>query len=107
MENFTLHIFGYGETQINSKEFSVKVASSSLETLTPLVNAIWDKKPEDSLAEEKYHAINIFNYDDIRWMSKDGFSLKNEEDLKTFIDDLIAELKAAKDALDEPSVAVE
>jgi len=99
MENFTLHIFGYGETQINSNEFSVKVASSSLETVTPLVNAIWGKKPKDSKAEQKYHAINIFNHDDIRWMSKDGFDLKDEEDLKTFIDDLIAELRTAYDSL--------
>jgi hypothetical protein len=99
MENFTLHIFGYGETQINSNEFSVKVESSSLKTLTPLVTAIWAKKPKDSKAEEKYHAINIFNHADIRWMSKDGFDLKDDKDLVKLIDDLIAELKKAYDSL--------
>jgi len=99
MENFTIHIFGYGETQINSNEFSVKVKTTTLQTVTPLVNAVWNKRPEDSLAEEKYHAINIFNHNDIRWMSKDGFQLKDQQDLVTFIDDLIVELKAKFDAL--------
>jgi hypothetical protein len=76
MENFTIHIFGYGETQINSNEFSIKVKTTDLTKVQPLVDAIWGKKPEGSLAEEKYHAINIFNHNDLRWMSKDGFELK-------------------------------
>lgn len=55
MENFTIHIFGYGETQINSKEFSVKVASTELKKVKPLVDAIWNKKPSDFETEETYH----------------------------------------------------
>lgn len=101
MENFTIHIFGYGETQINSKEFSVKVKTTTLQTVTPLVNAVWNKRPEGSTAEENYHVVNFFNYKDIRWVSKDGFQLKDEQDLVTFIDDLIAELKKAYDLLQE------
>ncbi len=101
MENFTIHIFGYGETQINSKEFSVKVKTTTLQTVTPLVNAVWNKRPEGSTAEENYHVVNFFNYKDIRWVSKDGFQLKDEQDLVTFIDDLIAELKKAYDLLQD------
>jgi hypothetical protein len=105
MENFTIHIFGYGETQINSKEFSVKVVTTTLQTVTPLVDAIWSKKPEGSIAEENYHVVNLFGYNDIRWVSKDGFKLKDQQDLVTFIDDLIAELRTAYDSLPKKEVA--
>lgn len=101
MENFTIHIFGYGETQINSKEFSVKVVTTTLQAVTPLVDAIWNKRPEDSKAEENYHVVNLFGHNDIRWVSKDGFKLKDQQDLVTFIDDLIAELKTAYDSIKE------
>ena len=97
MKNFTIHIFGYGETQINSDEFSIKVKTSDLTKVQPLVTAIWAKKPADSDAEQKYHAINLFNHADIRYMSKKGFSVKGDDaaDLKTKIDDLIDELRTA------------
>jgi hypothetical protein len=101
MENFTIHIFGYGETQINSKEFSVKVVTTTLQTVTPLINAVWNKRPKDSTAEENYHVVNLFGHNDIRWVSKDGFKLKDQQDLVTFIDDLIAELRTAYDSLQE------
>jgi hypothetical protein len=99
MENFTIHVFGYGETQINSKEFSVKVASTELKKVKALIDAIWAKKPADSNAEESYHVINLFGHNDIRWVSKDGFELSEQEDLLPLIDDLIAELKTAYDSL--------
>ena len=99
MENFTIHIFGYGETQINSKDFSVKVATSTLTTVEPLTSAIWAKKPADTNAEENYHVVHLFGYDDVRWLSKDGFSLKSEKGFKTKINALIAELKTAFDNL--------
>lgn len=93
MENFTIHIFGYGETQINSNEFSKKITTTELIKVQPLVDAIWNKKPLDLETEEKYHVIHIFNHNDIRFVSKDGFQLKAEEDLKPLIDDLILEMK--------------
>jgi len=93
MKNFTIHIFGYGETQINSNEFSKKITTTELTKAQPLVDAIWNKKPLDLETEEKYHVINIFNYNDIRFVSKDGFQLENEADLKLLIDDLILEMK--------------
>lgn len=105
MENFTIHIFGYGETQINSSEFSVKVKTTELKKVKPLVDAIWSKKPADSNAEESYHVIHCFGYNDVRYGSKDGFSLKEDEALKLLIDALIAELKKAFDLLPKEKVA--
>jgi len=100
MENFTIHIFGYGETQINSKELSIKVATDTLTTVTPLVEAIFAKKPADNPAViSPFHAINIFGYKDVRWIEKNSFSVKNDEQLKPLIDALIAELQIAKDAI--------
>lgn len=100
MENFTIHIFGYGETQINSTEFLVKVSTKKLTKVKPLVNAIWDKKPEDSNADEKYHVVNLFGHKDIRWVSNDGFQLSEQEDLNPLIDELIMELQEYKTNLD-------
>jgi hypothetical protein len=93
MENFTIHIFGYGETQINSKELSLKVKTTDLTKVQPLVDAIWSKKPEDSNAEQKFHAINLFGFNDVRYMSKDGFDVKDDADLKPLIEELITELE--------------
>lgn len=100
MENFTIHIFGYGETQINSTEFSVKVSTKKLTKVKPLVDAIWNKKPEDSNADEKYHVVNLFEHKDIRWVSNDGFQLSEQEDLNPLIDELITELQEYKTNLD-------
>jgi hypothetical protein len=96
MENFTIHIFGYGETQINSQDLSVKVLTSTLTTVTPLIEAIFAEKPaENTSTIDDYHAINIFGYNDVRWISKDaeGFSVKNDAELVPLIDALIVELE--------------
>ena len=99
MKNFTLHIFGYGETQINGDEFSIKVKTNTLTKVQAIIDAVWALKPVDSKAEQAFHAINIFDYNDIRYMTKDGFVVKTTDALKLLIDDLIAELKVAFDAL--------
>lgn len=96
MENFTIHIFGYGETQINSKDLSVKVKTTELTKAQPLVDAIWAKKPEDSDAEQTFHVIHCFGFDDVRYGSKKGFSLKKDASLKPLIEELIAELETFK-----------
>jgi hypothetical protein len=107
MENFTIHIFGYGETQINSKDLSIKVSSDTLTTVTPLVSSIFAKKPaENTTVITDLHAINIFGYNDVRWMSKDGFNVKDDADLKPLIDSLIAELQTASDNQPVPTPEV-
>ena len=98
MENFTIHIFGYGETQINSKDLSVKVATDTLTTVTPLVDGIFAEKPADNpTLITDFHAINLFGYNDARWTAKDSFNVKDDANLKPLIDALIAELQTAKD----------
>lgn len=102
MENFTIHIFGYGETQINSKDLSVKVSTDSLTKVTPLLQSIFAKKPKENTSLiADYHAINIFNHKDVRWMSRGknakGFNIKDDTELIPLINDLIAELQVVKD----------
>jgi len=98
MENFTIHIFGYGETQINSKDLSVKVKTTTLTNVQPIIDKIFSKKPaENPTIITDFHAINLFGYDDVRWQCKNSFEDKKDEDLKTLIDALISELQTAKD----------
>lgn len=93
MENFTIHIFGYGETQINSEALSVKVATDTLTTVNPLIEAIFAQKPADNpTLITEFHAINIFGYNDVRWQSEQGFSVIDDAELIPLIDALIAEL---------------
>ena len=98
MENFTIHVFGYGETQINSEDLSIKVATDTLTTVTPLLDGVFAKKPADNTTlVTEFHAVNLFGHSDIRWMSKDAFNVKDEATLKPLIDALISELQTAKD----------
>jgi uncharacterized iron-regulated protein len=107
MENFTIHIFGYGETQINSENLSVKVATDTLTTVTPLIEAIFAKKPADNpTVITDFHAINLFGYNDVRWTAKDSFNVKDDASLKPLIDALIAELQKAKDSEVAPAPKV-
>lgn len=104
MENFTIHIFGYGETQINSKDLSIKVKTDTLVSVKPLVDAIFLKKPKTNASTiDTCHLVNIFGYNDIRWACNvrgvEGFDLKDDESFKVLIDNLIIELQSVKDAL--------
>ena len=99
MEHFTIHIFGYGETQINGDEFSVKVSTDSLTTVKPLVDAVWADKPADVNSQQDFHVINIFNYNEIRYIANEDFTLEVNPALKVLIDNLIVELKDALNAL--------
>jgi hypothetical protein len=95
MENFTIHIFGYGETQINSKHLSVKVATDTLTTVTPLLAGVYAKKPADNpTLVTEFHAVNLFGYKDVRWTSKDSFNVKDDANLVPLIDALIVELES-------------
>lgn len=102
MINFTIHIFRYGETQINSKELSVKTSTNTLVCVTPLIQAVFTKKPEDNTSIiNNYHAINIFSHKEVRWTPKGknikGFSVEVDEELTLLIDALISELQVVKD----------
>jgi len=104
MENFTIHIFGYGETQINSKDLSVKVKTDTLTSVQPVINQIFSKKPaENTTLVTDFHVINLFGYDDVRWQCKESFTDKDDADLKPLVDTLIAELQTAKDNMPTPA----
>ena len=108
MENFTIHIFGYGETQINSKDLSVKVKTDTLTTVQAVINQVFSKKPSDNpTLVTDFHAINLFGFNDVRWQCKDSFNDKDDVVLKPLVEALIAELKSAKDAMpvDAPKLA--
>lgn len=95
MENFVIHIFGYGETQLITNEKNLKHETKNLTKVQPLVDAIWNLKPEDYSGEKKYHVINFFGKNDIRWVDENSFQLKNES-LSTMIDELITEIQEYK-----------
>jgi hypothetical protein len=99
MENFTIHIFNYGETQINSKDLSIKVKTNLVSgTTETLINDIWNLRPDQTITEKKFHVIHIFNYNDIRWLGGDySFTLKNQTQLTTQIDSLITQIDTFKE----------
>lgn len=68
----TLHIFGYGETQLIGDGFNKKVKSSDLTTLQNVVDNVWSTKPVGSDASQSYHAINIFNDMFADWQPNSG-----------------------------------
>ena len=92
----TLHIFGYGETQLIGDDFNKKVKSSDLTKLQAVVDNVWSTKPADSDASQSYHAINIFNDLFADWQPNSGTGFRTPyADLdKTEIDALVDEINA-------------
>jgi len=94
----TLHIFGYGETQLIGADFNKKVPSSVLTTLQAVVDNVYSFKPVDNPATEEYHAINIFNDMFADWQTKDsstkGWRTEYSQLDATLIDALVAEIVA-------------
>lgn len=75
----TIHIFGYGETQIIGSELNLKVSSSTLTTLTPFVDHIKSLRPSDVL-ESDYHVIHVFNEAKVMYLSQS----ESQEEKRTF-----------------------
>ena len=57
----TLHIFGYGETQVITDKENKKVATDSIVGVQALVDDLYSKKPADNPATTDYRVISIFN----------------------------------------------
>lgn len=57
----TLHIFGYGETQVITDKENKKVATDSIVGVQDLVDDLYSKKPADNPATSDYRVISIFN----------------------------------------------
>jgi hypothetical protein len=96
MENFVIHIFGYGETQLITNQNSLKYESKNLTKVQPLVDAVWDLKPVDFVGEKEYHVINFFDKKDVRWVSENYFNVKDNESLIPLIEELIIEIQEYK-----------
>lgn len=57
----TLHIFGYGETQVITETENKKVATDSIVGVQALIDDLYSKKPADNPATSDYRVISIFN----------------------------------------------
>ena len=57
----TLHIFGYGETQVITDKENKKVATDSIVGVQALVDDIYSKKPAGNAATINYSTISILN----------------------------------------------
>ena len=94
----TLHIFGYGETQLIGTDSNKKVPSTALTTLAAVVNNVYSFKPEDNTANEEYHAINIFHDMFADWQTKSpeakGWRTEYEKLDAEAIAALVAEIEA-------------
>jgi hypothetical protein len=66
----TIHIFGYGETQIIGDANNGKVPSSSLTTLVPFVDHVKTFLPESGVTLTDYHVIHIFDGMDVRYLGQ-------------------------------------
>ena len=99
MENATIHIFGFGNTQLVSLDNTFMVKNEELTTLQPLIDAIWDLKSPEVTAEKEYNVIHIFNQRGIRWQSNFNILIDTQTDsLKDLIDSLVAEMITLKPA---------
>jgi hypothetical protein len=57
----TLHIFGYGETQVITDKENKKVATDSIVGVQALVDDLYSKKPAGNPATTDYATITILN----------------------------------------------
>ena len=93
----TIHVFGYGETQLISKDVNFKCSTSELSSVAAVVANVYSKKPADSDASAEYHAVNIFNdmFADYQPQTgKEGFRVKWEDLDAALIDALVVEITA-------------
>jgi hypothetical protein len=101
----TLHIFGYGETQLIGTDFNKKVNTSLLTTAQAVIDNVYSFKPEGNTATKEYHAINIFNDMFADWQTSqqgvDGWRVEYSELDATAIDALIAEIIAYVEPIQE------
>jgi hypothetical protein len=92
----TLHIFGYGETQLIGEDFNKKVLTSELTKVQAVVDNLYSFKPEDNTATEDYHSVNIFENAFGSYIPKDAEEWRvTYTDLDAVaIEELVAEIEA-------------
>ena len=90
----TLHIFGYGESQVITDTENKKVASDELTKVQAVVDNIYSKKPEGNSATLNYRTINIFNDMFVDYSDEQGnyFRVDYSEVNATKINALVSEI---------------
>ena len=66
----TLHIFGFGDVQVITKDGGATKKASTLTTLQAVIDNVWNKKPADNKIAKEFHAINIFENIFADWQPK-------------------------------------
>lgn len=94
----TIHIFGYGESQVIGKDFNDKAPNSELTSLQAVVDNVYSKKPADSDASADIHAVNIFKdmFADYQPKTGKGFRVPYAELDAALIQALADEIEAKK-----------
>jgi hypothetical protein len=67
----TLHIFGFGDVQVITKDGGATKKASTLTTLQAVIDNVWNKKPADNKIAKEFHAINIFENMFADWQPKE------------------------------------
>jgi len=93
----TVHIFGYGETQIIGEGYNKKTATSGLTKVQAVIDNVWSKKPADSDASQDYRAINIFHgmFSDYQPSTGKGYRTQFADLDANLIQELVDEVYAA------------
>ena len=65
----TIHIFGYGETQIIGQSHNGKIDGASITNQVNFINHIKSLAPEDVIMTD-LHVIHIFGDSDVRYLGK-------------------------------------
>ena len=66
----TLHIFGFGDVQVISKDGGATKKAATLTKLQAVIDNVWSTKPTDNTSTKEYHAINIFEGMFADWQTK-------------------------------------
>jgi len=105
----TIHIFGYGETQLIKNNYNKKIKSSLLSKLQPVIADVITKSGKSVITPNSYHSINIFSNLRVTYNSKvnkdESFNI-NFADLNatklaaliTEVETKVAEIEAAEAA---------
>lgn len=78
----TIHIFGFGDTQLIGSEANGSVKSSELTKLSAFIEHIKTFKPEDVTLTD-YHVIHIFNNMDVRYLGRGDAHSTEQSKIKT------------------------
>ena len=94
----TIHIFGFGTTQLIGKDLNKQVPSTELTTLNAVIQNVYSLTPTDIVTSTDFHAINLFNDMNASWLPKTkedkGFRVDFKDLDITLIDALIVEINA-------------